>query len=226
MNVGSPPRARGALDRIATALGHHRITPRAREHELDFLERADGGGSPPRARGSTRTMTSTRLRTTDHPRVRGEHFYLNNFVGNATGSPPACAGSTRLVTVSASALADHPSCAGSTCPRSRRCCARQDHPRVRGSTAMLATPTTPTSSLEPVFCSVASQSPRSASPCSLCQERLLHAASVVSMRRASCDMGTAVSTSNIVMPGDEASPSPGSSPRGVVSMRAPPRSVL
>ena len=55
----------------------------------------DDAGIIPAYAGSTRLFTEYERRGGDHPRIRGEHYYLDSGVGSTAGIIPAYAGSTQ-----------------------------------------------------------------------------------------------------------------------------------
>ena len=131
--TGSPPRARGAGDRLAGPDGRQRITPACA--------------------GSSSTHGSPAPRSTDHPRVRGEQSASDPFCLATSGSPPrargavhprrqavpqggitpACAGSRRSQDDPRGApFGITPACAGSRDAARWPRPGAPDHPRVRG----------------------------------------------------------------------------------------------
>ena len=112
VELGSSPRARGALSRPATASGYTGIIP------------ACAGST-----GMTHPATSL---SWDHPRVRGEHSRDQLLHPATRGSSPRARGALSGDLDDELGLGIIPACAGSTStpPVSLRCCG--DHPRVRG----------------------------------------------------------------------------------------------
>ena len=109
---GSPPRARGAVDRYSAARPVWRITPACA--------------------GSSSSSGGTIFPRWDHPRVRGEQKVKPHVSGSRPGSPPRARGAGRRDHLREVAQRITPACAGSRRgslpPRVRV----RDHPRVRG----------------------------------------------------------------------------------------------
>ena len=151
--MGSSPHTRGALLHSRVDAGDRGIIP-AYAGSTDFLGDALAaiGGSSPHTRGAPTSCRSSRSRlriipayagstwgctwfgmvTTDHPRIRGEHYGSEIVVVEGLGSSPHTRGA--LVAEDDSGLPGRiiPAYAGST---SRRCCDSchiPDHPRIRG----------------------------------------------------------------------------------------------
>ncbi len=111
-NNGSSPRARGTLAITAESTGQSRVIPACA--------------------GNTHEQASMPVVPAGHPRVRGEHADLRDFVVAHGGSSPRARG-TRL----GSQMADFlgrviPACAGNTRPSIRPRRTLSGHPRVRG----------------------------------------------------------------------------------------------
>ncbi len=112
MNVGSPPRTRGA------------------RAILDPRQPADG--ITPAYAGSTPEGSASPGRCRDHPRVRGEHRRGPDRASGQPGSPPRTRGALRQRYAVVDAGRITPAYAGSTRARRVRPPLNPDHPRVRG----------------------------------------------------------------------------------------------
>ena len=112
---GSPPRVRGAPAAGRSSTAACRITPACT--------------------GSTRGSPPMRLRTSDHPRVYGEHVPRVADTIRGYGSPPRVRGARREP--AAVSLQDRitPACTGSTVSAVMGAILRADHPRVYGEHA-------------------------------------------------------------------------------------------
>ena len=118
MNVGSPPRTRGA------------------RAILDPRQPADG--ITPAYAGSTVGLVGASARPTDHPRVRGEHASHAIRAAHGCGSPPRTRGALLLRRERLGRLRITPAYAGSTIAHGSPATACRDHPRVRGEHSMSA----------------------------------------------------------------------------------------
>ena len=110
--MGSSPLARGARD-----------------------GRRDAGeklGIIPACAGSTSGQTTTASRTTDHPRLRGEHGVVGLRLGDIEGSSPLARGALRAGPLERIVGGIIPACAGSTSHPQLERLAGRDHPRLRG----------------------------------------------------------------------------------------------
>ena len=110
--MGSPPRARGAAETVASQVKPVRITP------------ACAGSRPPAA--------STHRHPRDHPRVRGEQSVPGFGEEPVRGSPPRARGAGTDSRRRRGAGGITPACAGSSPLLLLPCEVSRDHPRVRG----------------------------------------------------------------------------------------------
>ena len=112
---GSPPRARGAGQRL-----RDRVRP---------------AGITPACAGSRTRRTRRRPSARDHPRVRGEQQCSGFEPVDDLGSPPRARGAVRPAPVSCISRGITPACAGSRADRAGPAGSARDHPRVRGEQA-------------------------------------------------------------------------------------------
>ena len=107
-------------------------SPHARGARYTFFRFLSLIGIIPACAGSTHLPAHHRLRTWDHPRMRGEHPSIHAFCRIVLGSSPHARGA--LITIQREQTVDGiiPACAGSTPCRCRWCSGRRDHPRMRG----------------------------------------------------------------------------------------------
>ena len=107
-------------------------SPRARGAVPPPLPARPPRGTIPACAGSSRPRPDRRLRTRDHPRVRGEQVFGPGSPGFAVGPSPrargAAAGTLRIHCQEGTI----PACAGSSPGRQGRSAHAGDHPRVRG----------------------------------------------------------------------------------------------
>ncbi len=110
--LGSPPPARGARGSRATSAARSRITPACA--------------------GSTPLYPPSAYRAPDHPRLRGEHSWIDPARSCTSGSPPPARGAR--CRPGPGGLADRitPACAGSTTRHRSASRSPTDHPRLRG----------------------------------------------------------------------------------------------
>ena len=110
--LGSPPRARGAVFCQTLHKTFKRITPACS--------------------GSSGVLLDIISCIWDHPRVRGEQHILIILLTILQGSPPRARGAgckkNGMITIASIT----PACAGSRCSRACICEYTRDHPRVRG----------------------------------------------------------------------------------------------
>ncbi len=111
-DVGSPPRARGAVP----------ADP----------DQRDEGGITPACAGSRTAIRSTSTTSRDHPRVRGEQTSCPDSPASSTGSPPRARGADPEPRTGSQVDGITPACAGSSEVVNNRATGRADHPRVRG----------------------------------------------------------------------------------------------
>ncbi len=110
--LGSPPRLRGAPERLRQARQERGITPALA--------------------GSTCSTVNETMLKKDHPRVCGEHPRLDSIVCTAAGSPPRLRGARTGYWVCAPKIGITPAFAGSTGICATAASAVPDHPRVCG----------------------------------------------------------------------------------------------
>ena len=109
---GSSPHARGALYEYKGDKRFKRIIPACA--------------------GSTRAEPNQAREVEDHPRMRGEHFWMPLIADCMTGSSPHARGAQVQGRVPVQGQGIIPACAGSTSLPSRSWSRRRDHPRMRG----------------------------------------------------------------------------------------------
>ena len=110
--IGSSPHTRGAPPAGAGAFGISRIIP------------AYAGSTPPGSRASSSRQ--------DHPRIRGEHSYLDCSIYFTNGSSPHTRGAHPVVLRHGDRLGIIPAYAGSTSTAALIRSQMPDHPRIRG----------------------------------------------------------------------------------------------
>ena len=110
--VGSPPHARGAL--------------------LDAGTGNQPTGITPACAGSTGCVGRPRRSAEDHPRMRGEHGFIDRIAIEAKGSPPHARGARLRLLNYRTSLGITPACAGSTQSLPDPQLRLGDHPRMRG----------------------------------------------------------------------------------------------
>ena len=120
------------LDPDVRALVDPGSSPRARGARIGLFRRSPIGRIIPACAGSTACSDSTRTRSRDHPRVRGEHRCPFLFVVISRGSSPRARGALWRPAFPAADLGIIPACAGSTRTRTWPVVPSGDHPRVRG----------------------------------------------------------------------------------------------
>ena len=89
-------------------------------------------GSSPHTRGARPRSATLRIRTPDHPRIRGEHFAIARFAATHRGSSPHTRGARLHGEDEWIPRGIIPAYAGSTAPGWPARRSRQDHPRIRG----------------------------------------------------------------------------------------------
>ena len=173
MGQGSPPRVRGTVLDFCAERQRERITPACAGNSLQKFERfdplqdhprvcgeqvkvsvyeRDGGGSPPRVRGTVKEVhhalktggitpacagnSRVHLPKTDacqdHPRVCGEQLPGGHGRMRGIGSPPRVRGTVCVLSVSRQKLRITPACAGNRFLACNRLRTWWDHPRVCG----------------------------------------------------------------------------------------------
>jgi len=115
LGFGSPPPARGARDQVGRTAVPVRITPACA--------------------GSTSCASCWTCRSTDHPRLRGEHLPQQPERAVPHGSPPPARGAPAPGPKTRLAARITPACAGSTFGQVLGAVPPLDHPRLRGEHA-------------------------------------------------------------------------------------------
>ena len=111
-DTGSPPHARGRRPRCGGQRFQTRITPACA--------------------GKTWSMSSTQVRSQDHPRMRGEDSKQTKSTVSLVGSPPHARGRRRCAGGAIVRGGITPACAGKTVPDLWPTAKETDHPRMRG----------------------------------------------------------------------------------------------
>ena len=114
---GSPPHARGRLERARPAIGGRRITPACA--------------------GKTFCLSAEGSPSGDHPRMRGEDLTDALHWGLTDGSPPHARGRPAIRTGALRRPGITPACAGKTVGSLTRSRLTTDHPRMRGEDALI-----------------------------------------------------------------------------------------
>ena len=115
VSLGSPPLARG--------------TDVVTEPELKKL------GITPACAGNRMMMGFPEGWTRDHPRLRGEQFFILINFHISGGSPPLARGTVHCGDVQSHRTGITPACAGNRIVPALKSTCRQDHPRLRGEQA-------------------------------------------------------------------------------------------
>ena len=118
LRCGSPPPARGALQRQPGRRARHRITPACA--------------------GSTGVHAERRRAGADHPRLRGEHARSSKANPRSRGSPPPARGALGDQVLDGLQRRITPACAGSTALGLLQYSVGADHPRLRGEHWLVA----------------------------------------------------------------------------------------
>ena len=155
--LGSSPHTRGAPSPSRPSKGPTRDHPRIRgEHSpLDDGKLSTRGSSPhtrgapssevltigplriiPAYAGSTSPRGGRTRRTSDHPRIRGEHVKNEVRSLGGIGSSPHTRGAPRSLLPSPLGSRIIPAYAGSTLTQARQAKSMRDHPRIRGEHAL------------------------------------------------------------------------------------------
>src|SRR5690606_26698208 len=130
------PRIRGEhTDRRFPPETTHGSPPHTRGARLQVLGDVSGARIIPACAGSTTRGTERSGRSSDHPRVRGEHTRYAGDGGSSSGSPPRARGARAHRAHEGAAGGITPACAGSTTRRGWSRTRKSDHPRVRGEHA-------------------------------------------------------------------------------------------
>ena len=131
--TGSPPHARGRLDRESMKVALDMDHPRMRgEDAAELAVEVPGLGSPPHARGRPTRSVSATSRKRDHPRMRGEDFLRPLRDALRAGSPPHARGRRASARYPATPPRITPACAGKTGKLIHYSATSTDHPRMRG----------------------------------------------------------------------------------------------
>ena len=112
MCLGSPPLARGTATTISTIIFGRRITPACAGNSKRGYSITGCGG--------------------DHPRLRGEQYYMRFLATCQVGSPPLARGTGYTAKGSQEKWGITPACAGNSYFFSAPLKRRGDHPRLRG----------------------------------------------------------------------------------------------
>ena len=153
MFIGSSPHARGTPQPHQSHTARCPVHPRMRgEHVLSTKDNAFGCGSSPHARG-THSCTLDDMATprfipacagntasdyfgngsiTVHPRMRGEHIYLERYWLQPGGSSPHARGTRISLMTGRPPRRFIPACAGNTLSRTFTSVIMAVHPRMRG----------------------------------------------------------------------------------------------
>ena len=115
---GSAPRARGTPTPAEPRRGPHRISPACA--------------------GNTVTVSPSHRRTTDQPRVRGEHLFDHVKPRGEHGSAPRARGTRSRPHAPGRRRRISPACAGNTGGHRARQAVRADQPRVRGEHGLVS----------------------------------------------------------------------------------------
>ena len=127
------PRIRGEHVVVVESDGRGQgSSPHTRGAPLAGTWRSDGGGIIPAYAGSTSRAWRCWHSRTDHPRIRGEHFFTRNLILHAIGSSPHTRGALVIARRAETACGIIPAYAGSTGKGRSVKSAVMDHPRIRG----------------------------------------------------------------------------------------------
>ena len=127
------PRIRGEHDAAAVAIeAPPGSSPHTRGARDDVVVRLVHVGIIPAYAGSTSPDEAIPMKRGDHPRIRGEHKNLPNFVFATWGSSPHTRGARRPSSARPESWRIIPAYAGSTQSASSAPCRLEDHPRIRG----------------------------------------------------------------------------------------------
>ena len=128
-HTGSPPHARGKVQRLPGGQGGPGITPARAGKSQHHRKRWRGGQ--------------------DHPRTRGEKFAKVGIDADQMGSPPHARGKGKAGPGRFKGWGITPARAGKSCLVSTHLPASQDHPRTRGEKRMMLVVVMPTSGSPP-----------------------------------------------------------------------------
>ena len=112
-------------------------------------QRRAAPGIIPAYAGSTAALASQAHSIADHPRIRGEHGYLEVIVDPIQGSSPHTRGARRLRYGDRAGTRIIPAYAGSTSLATSRLPTKPDHPRIRGEHMTVRASSTPTGGSSP-----------------------------------------------------------------------------
>ena len=110
--LGSPPHARGILER--------------------FFRKGSRIGITPACAGNTIAFDKFIDTSRDHPRMRGEYPFIQQSHMSDPGSPPHARGIPRQLFIAVCIPGITPACAGNTRPYQQYASVHRDHPRMRG----------------------------------------------------------------------------------------------
>lgn len=132
MGVGSPACAGTTLDELRYRIALTGTPPRVRGRRYPAGRPGLCDRNTPACAGTTQRSWRTSPRGREHPRVRGDDWFLRNQGGAHPGTPPRARGRLRLRDSPGDTARNTPACAGTT--RSWRPWpgASGEHPRVRG----------------------------------------------------------------------------------------------
>ena len=133
-NLGSPPHARGADQRVQLARELLRITPACAGSSAGHLVADRTSEDPPRMRGEqTRSMKRNAVTSGSPPHARGAGA-PRRLDGDDAGITPACAGSSRTGLLRCHDARDHPRMRGEqTLGHQELCVIRGSPPHARGA---------------------------------------------------------------------------------------------
>ena len=130
--VGSPPLARGIPLLYRLRRSASGITPLARGIRNRRCKKADQQRITPACAGNTDTIDTICRLLRDHPRLRGEYFFVSAPGPTGVGSPPLARGILQQAHKSVRQKGITPACAGNTSPPGMPSSQVKDHPRLRG----------------------------------------------------------------------------------------------
>ncbi len=129
---GSPPRARGKVERKGKNSALTGITPACAGKDHHIRSLSVGRGITPACAGKSGLRSGRSRGAGDHPRVRGEKRKIGKCKRAKKGSPPRARGKVRLLLRRLHRQRITPACAGKRRRSARRATSAWDHPRVRG----------------------------------------------------------------------------------------------
>ena len=129
---GSPPLARGILEKMSDESHPPGITPACAGNTRNERKNRVLHGDHPRLRGEYRQQSLMLSRYRGSPRLRGEYMSAASNITSAPGSPPLARGIQLIPGRRVSAIGITPACAGNTRRLTMAGCQYRDHPRLRG----------------------------------------------------------------------------------------------